>query len=53
MNNFATARKGESFHLLRYPHGWFGGGIIWNVRTAPTVTVSGWQDNNFLLIEYE
>ena len=42
----------KEHHILRYPHGYFPGGIIWNPEVFPTVTVSGWQDNNFVLLKY-
>lgn len=34
--------------LIRYPHGWFPGGI-WENEYAPTVTISSWEFNNYVL----
>ena len=34
--------------LIRYPHGFFNGGI-WDYDFMPTITTSSWEWNNLLL----
>ncbi len=38
--------------LIRYPHGWFGGGL-WENDYAPALTTSAWENNNYLMLVYE
>ena len=41
-----------SVSLIRYPHGKFRGGH-YHVHAFPPLTTSCFQNNNFLLIEYD
>ena len=34
--------------LIRYPHGWFPGGIRTD-EFVPPITTSSWENNNFIL----
>ena len=38
--------------LIRYPHGWFPGGL-WENEYSPAVTISSWEHNNYVLEVYE
>lgn len=40
--------------MIRYPHGWFRGGGLWDSEYAPTLTTSSWEANNYVLeIHYD
>ena len=34
--------------MIRYPHGFFDGGV-WDNEYAPTITTSSWECNNYVL----
>lgn len=34
--------------LIRYPHGYFRGGV-WENNYSPSLTTSDWQNNNYIL----
>ena len=37
--------------LIRYPHGYFRGGGVWENEYSPTITASAWEFNNYVLEE--
>ena len=37
--------------IMRYPHGWNWGGLH-QMHTCPSLTISGWQSNNFIIDTY-
>lgn len=37
--------------IMRYPHGWNWGGMH-QMHTCPSLTISGWQSNNFIIDTY-
>lgn len=38
----------KKIHLIRYPHGFFDGGV-WENDYCPTITTSAWEFNNYVL----
>lgn len=38
--------------MIRYPHGWFSGGLT-ETDYSPAVTTSSWECNNYLLEVYQ
>lgn len=36
--------------LIRYPHGYYRGGV-WENDYSPTITTSAWEFNNYVLEE--
>lgn len=38
--------------IYRYPRGYFLGGVL-SAKICPALTVCDWQNNNFIVLEYE
>lgn len=41
------------YYIFRNPHGWFMGGWVFPIVLFPSLTICGWQCNNYLVIEYD
>lgn len=42
----------KEIKLFRYPHGFIGGGGIENANVCPTITISSFEWNNFIVEIY-